>query len=92
MGNWPAFTQIPPKFKYNSYEDWKPSECCGSLFTESNNGKNKGITIWFSDKNEAEEHPDFFIESVKLVNGQYMHFKHCLIEEQRDEPEEDEEW
>ncbi len=70
------------------------SECCGAVFVEASHSSvyNKGITIWFSEKDESVEHEHFFVESVKLVDGTYMHFKHNLREEETKEDEEPEEW
>lgn len=88
---YPSFEQSEPIYKTNSYKDWLPSECCGSQFIPHNYGENRGIIIWFSDKPEDEPPGDeYFIESVNLINGEYMHFKHCLLEENPEE--EDEEW
>ncbi len=83
----------PPASWQNKVLDWTPSECCGAAFVEANNVINKGITIWLSDKAEDCFTDDYIIESVKLVNGDYMHFKINLVtEEAQSEPEEDEEW
>ncbi len=99
--NWIGYTQqhtILTKYGMKPLETG-PSECCGAVFVIPAHEPvwNKGITIWFSDKDESQEHNDFFTESVKLVNGTYMHFKHNLREELpepkgNEEDEGDREW
>lgn len=72
-----------------------PSDCCGALYTgNTNTGENKGIVMWYSDKPEDAVEEDYFIDSIKLVNGQYLHIKHNLSEEEPEleAPDEDEEW
>ncbi len=71
-----------------------PSECCGAVFVEARHSSvyNKGITIWFSEKDESAKHEHFFVESVKLVDGTYMHFKHNLLDKEPEQNEESEEW
>jgi len=73
-----------------------PSDCCGARYLGNidNTDINLGVVLWYSDKPEDTVEEDSYIDSIKLINGQYLHFKHNLSTEEPEpgESEEDEEW